>query len=304
MAVESTLPLFYWPEWLDAVCGQEAWGVAMAWNGNDDSTRVVWPYQVRQKFGQSLLLPPALTPYLGPWVQPNAGGTTKTLLTECLSQIPQSAYALATTYPGRNEGFLELYWKQWRHIKRVTYTIPASTTVEQAWAAVDSSVRNKVRKAQKNFTLEFSHDFEALWKTQVATFAAQQMKVPYSKSWLYQLFETIHRLQCGRLALARDSKGHVAGTQLTVWDAHYGYNLLLSSYPHYRQDGVVQWLLWDSLERILATERSYDFEGSILPAIAPVFSAFGAREQEYHLLYKPGNRFWATVWELLGKSVK
>lgn len=303
LAAMVPLPLFYQPEWLDAVCGKDAWEVALALSDRQESVWVAWPYRCIHKFGHSFLLPPALTPYLGPWVHPHARDASS-LIADVADQMPKLPFAIASSYPGHQQEFLPLYWKQWRHIGRITYTVNKGTSAEKAWAELDSAVRNKVRKAQKQYILEQSQDFEALWKTQEATFGAQKMQVPYTHAWLKQLFELIHKNKWGQLTLARDLEGRVAGAQLSVWDQQQGYNLLLSSLPQYRQDGVVQWLLWNSLEHTLSSGKGYDFEGSVMPAIAPVFSAFGAKAVPYYLLYKPGNKIWAALWELMGKAVK
>ena len=64
---EAEIPLFLRDWWLDAVCGDDNWGVAIVCNG--DRVDGCLPYSIRRRFGWVLIGQPPLTPFLGPWIR-------------------------------------------------------------------------------------------------------------------------------------------------------------------------------------------------------------------------------------------
>lgn len=69
--IEINIPIFSQDWWLDAVCGENNWDVAIVERGGE-----IWatmPYYVKKKWGFTIITMPPLTQKLGPYIKYPSG---------------------------------------------------------------------------------------------------------------------------------------------------------------------------------------------------------------------------------------
>ena len=66
-----------------------------------------------------------------------------------------------------------------------------------------------------------------------------------------------------------------------------------------RTSGAIPLLLWEGVKRAGARGLKFDFEGSMLPKVEPVFASFGATQVPYFRLRKGRKRWIELAWQLL-----
>jgi hypothetical protein len=64
-------------------------------------------------------------------------------------------------------------------------------------------------------------------------------------------------------------------------------------------NGAVQQLIWHAIQEVMKMGKSFNFEGSMLPHIEPVFRAFGAERKPVYQIYKASNKIIYALLELL-----
>ena len=124
---EDTLPIFLNSWWLDAVCGEENWDVALSLKG--DTIFGALPYFIDRKYGFVFLTQPILTQYLGPWIRYPANqkyekrlSHEKSVLTDLINNLPKySLYRQNFRYTYTN--WLPFYWNGFSQTTRYTYLI-------------------------------------------------------------------------------------------------------------------------------------------------------------------------------------
>jgi len=300
---QQNIPLFMQDWWLDVLCGEEAWEVLMARN-KDGSVKGAWPYYTTRRLFWSVIRPPALSPYGGIWFNypPNLSGKEafeKKVINELVKELPKVAF-LIQDFASSFSNWLPFYWKNFRQTTFYTYRIEKPWESEKVFNNFESSVRNKVRKAQQQLEVR-EGSLEEFYLLNQQTFQHQGMAMPYSIDLLKKLDTALALRQQRRIFVARDQEGRNHAALYLVWDQQTAYNLMLGASPALRASGAVQLLMWEAIQLAGEMRLGFDFEGSMLPSIEPLFRSFGAEQQPYFRIYKSSNRLFYLAKELWAK---
>ena len=299
----QNIPLFIQDWWLDVLCGEETWEVLMARN-KDGSVRGAWPYWSTRRLFWSIIRPPALSPYGGIWFNypPNLSGKDafeKKVINELLEALPETAFLIQDFKPSWTN-WLPFYWKNFRQTTFYTYRIENPWETKKVFDNFESSVRNKIRKAQKQLVVR-EGSLEEFYSLNEQTFQRQGMTVPYSMDLLKKLDRALALRKQRHIFIASDQEGRNHAGLYLVWDQQTAYNLMLGANPKLRSSGAVQLLMWEAIQVAGAKRLHFDFEGSMLPAIEPLFRSFGGEQQPYFRIYKASNRLFYLAKELWAK---
>ena len=79
------------------------------------------------------------------------------------------------------------------------------------------------------------------------------------------------------------------------------YNLIMGVKEEYRKEGITQLLLWEAIKKAKEKCPQFNFEGSMLLNIEPVFRRFGGKQKAYNIIYKDSNKFISLIRLLTGK---
>ena len=298
------LPIFHQPWWLDITCGKGNWGYSVAKNKVGEITGVL-PYYKTSFLGFSVIRMPPLTPYLGPVIfypdnpqklHSKYSFEQKTL--ECLIEgLPPSSY-FHQICGYEFENWLPLYWNRFKQTTRYTYVFKPTDTGNLLEGMV-SSVRNKIRKAEKSITISTDGSIDDFYRVANTTFQYQSMDIPYKTKMFTTLHETILEKGQGIIFFAKGQNGKTGAALYLIWDTSSAYLWQLGAEIEFRKTGAVQLLIWKAIQKTFDMDLKFNFEGSMLPNIEPVFRAFGGERKPVHQIYKCSNRLFYAARALI-----
>lgn len=303
---EVSIPLFSRDWWLDAVCGEENWDVAIA--ENDGQIMASMPYYVKKKFVLTLLRMPPLTQTLGPWIRPNKGkyatrlAYEKDVMTELIRQLPPcDNFQQNWNYGYTN--WLPFYWNGFEQTTYYTYKIEDLTDLDAIWKEFQDKVRGDIRKASNRFQIAVREDLgiEEFIDLNCKTFERQGMQPPYSKELVKQIDVTCKERDCRKIFIAEDAEGRRHAGIYIVWDENTAYYLMGGSHSDFRNSGASSLLLWEAIRHASTVTKSFDFEGSMIENIERFTRGFGAVQKLLFSISKTNSfslRFFLFLKEL------
>ncbi|MEL6635413.1 MAG: GNAT family N-acetyltransferase [Bacteroidota bacterium] len=295
------MPLFFYDWWLDAVCGEGNWAVAIARDRGGEITGVLPHYRTR-RWGVPMILLPPLTPYLGVWLRYPANvqkrerryAFEQKTMGVLLQQIPHWPFVVHHHPPSVQNG-LPFYWAGFHNRSFYTYSFPTGSEPTQIWRGMKSSVRNKIEKATRQLRLRESDEAAIFYQLNRQSFSRQGLTIPYSWAFFQNLDRVLAQRGRRTILLAEAEGGQVHAGIYLVEDQHTRYNLALGGDTDLRKSGAIQLLLWRGIRGALERGLAFDFEGSMIPAVEGVFRDFGAERKGYLRTERTKNRFWRLL---------
>lgn len=308
--------LFQQAEWLDAVAPGQ-WGeVATDMPEGDVAT---WRFLVRDIEGARVICTPDLTQTLGPqlprgnlqWAKGNALSEGYRALRRLVEQLPPHdalIQACNTDFwhvvPMIDLGFAcEV---------RATYQIGASEV--GVWSQGTSELlRRDLVKASRTYP----HVESVSWAEAAPLFQATFSRAiggepPWPMETARRLVEGMSTSQRGLLLGVRSGEGRLDACVFLALDQDTAYYLLGGSNEYGRRGRGLKKLLEWGVNWALQSGRNFDFEGSHLATVEPVFRSFGARalpylvvsraSDEIHRLVRPGEHMLPFLWRWLGAA--
>ncbi len=286
---QESIPVFSTDWWLDAVCGEDNWNVALVEKGGNIVASM--PYYINPKRKKHLEMPP-LTQTLGPFiVYPEKQKYTKRLsyekkvMNQLIDQLPDFKFFHQRFSP-EITNWLAFYWKNFQETTRYTYIIEDLKNTEVIWNGLKDNIRGDIRKAEKIVTVEKTDNLELFFKINQLTFNRQEQNIPHSYHLLQRLDKACEKHECRKMLVARDEQSRVHSAIYIVWDKRKVYYLLGGADPELRNSGASSLLLWEAIKFSSEFVSKFDFEGSMLKPVERFFSSFGAIQIPYFTIYK------------------
>lgn len=302
---KEQLNLFFQPYWLDAVSGVNGWDVII--NEKDSQLKAVMPFALRKKAVGKIISNPALTPHLGiHFVYPKNQEKEERKIAfenkiakELIASLPKYFYYNLSFHPGF-KNWLGFYWEGFKQTTRYTYIIPGTLSVQDAYDNVKSKTKNIIRKAEGSLRVEET-EVNTFWELNKQTFARQNMKMPYSKELIINLSKALEERKQVKFVKAVDADNITHAAVMLVNDFKTTYCIAIGSDEKYRNSGAIPLLLWKGIVSTLKEGRSFDFEGSMMPNVEPVFRNFGGMQTPFFRIYKSANKVTDALLSLMGK---
>jgi hypothetical protein len=276
-----------------AVGGNRNWHYACSVDG-EGVLRGVLPYQLKKRWGLSFLTPPPLSPRLGPYLVYPANCVTIRqrqdfqfkVLTDLANNLPDVAYARIHWPYELNYG---LPWQQlgWQQSVRYSYVLDLSLPMETIFAHFKSSLRNKIRKAERLLRVVETTDYQPVFRLTQLDFQHRGVANQISESLMARLDAAAASASARKIWLAKDENDRVHAAIWLLFDGQCAYNLFLGSDPELRSSGASTLVLWQAIQWSKQQGLShFDFEGSQLPGIEAFFRSFGGQAQPYYQFTK------------------
>lgn len=302
--MKAKSPIFFSSWWLDTVCKDGKWGMCISKLNERDVVGVL-PYYLTSCFGVKIIRTPPFTPYLGVWLDYSNCSDKKfnrysfenEVISDLVSQLPKVAW-YHQVHPEQLTNWLPFYWRSYKQTTRYTYVLE-DTNTEKVFAEMKSEVRTRIRKAEVLFAIVENNDLGDFNRFYEKTMKRQNISLKRNRRVFESLHEEIQAREVGKIYYALDSNGNAAAALYMIWDNTTAYYWLPCLDKKLGSQGAAQLIIWHSIQEAFKMGKSYNFEGSMLPHIEPVFRAFGAERRPVFQIRKFGNRFLEAAWVLL-----
>ena len=300
---EPTIPLFMQPHWLDAVCENGNWQVALTMNNEQKITGALVFFQ-KNKWGFNVITMPHLTQFSGIWVGPFESENKEKkrdyeaqIMRELLLQIPKSFnialrfhYKLTDCSP-----FLEAEFKQ--NIRH-TQVIENLDSIENLHKSLNNNVKRNIKKANLKFRVEIKDDLDTFLKIQKDTFIRQNLKDPIPLSIWQSVDKILKEHKQRKIYFSMDENGVAQAALYIIQDKKTAYQLAVGSTEEGRKFGATTQLLWQAISDSVGQVETFDFLGSMMPNVADFNQQFGAVKKPYFEVKKAAN-WWVEKMYLL-----
>lgn len=290
---EKSIPIFSRDWWLDAVCGEKNWDVAIVQNNNQIIGTL--PYYKKVKMGKIILSQPSLTPRLGPWIRPAASkyahelGHQKDVMELLIKQLPKYSHFIQH-WPCSVTNWLPFFWNGFQQTTLYTYVLNDLENLDKIWGDFQENIRRDIRKAQKTLTVKTDMSVDDFMNIQIKTYARQNLSLPFSKDLFLRIHQACLHKNCSKIFSAVDEKDRVHAALYIVWDENSAYGLVSGRDPDLKSGGSAAMLLWEAIQFCSTTTKKFDFSGSMIEPIERFLRAFGAIQTPYFRLFKTPSR--------------
>jgi len=280
--------------WLDAVAPGQWDAVEVHENG---ALQAWMPYvSTRGPLGLKKCGMPSLTQTLGPWVAPAPNlaparqlGRHHRLLTALIEKLPVADY-FSQNFHFSAQNTLPFFWAGFETKVNFTYVLDDLTDEDALWDGLHRRVRRDIRKAKKSVQVTQTDDLDAFLRLNDLVFERQGQRAPYDHAFVARLDAAAKARDQRRIFLATDAEGHHHAAAYVVFDGDAAYYLMGGSDPTRRQSEAGSLVLWEAIRFARTVTTRFDFEGSMMRAVEPVFRSFGARQQPYYNVGRSSRR--------------
>lgn len=223
------------------------------------------------------------------------------VIEQLMKQLPKADHYLFHL-PFHHENILPFLWAGFESSVRYSFTFKPRINLKKISASMRASQRRNLKKLSAQFTVETSTEVAKLIELTDKNYRFKDEHNPFTAQQYKNLFEIGEELQCGKLLIAKNSRGSVVGAHYYLWDKEYVHYLVGASEPEFRHLGISTLLLWKGIELAADLNIGFNFEGSMTPSIAMYFSGFGAQLTPYYRVEKYRNKMAKLLRETLGKK--
>jgi len=283
IAASPEYPIFHQPWWLDAV-SPGRWDAVTVERGGRVVARL--PFTVRGPRSFRVLTQPPLTPFLGPWIAPEAGAKYARALSDQMelqarleAGLPPAA-AFHQSFASTTASALPFIWAGYRAELRYTYRLEDLSSEAALWDGLAGNIRREIRKARRRLRVCEGEDLDRFHAVWAKTFQRQGKAAP-DRNGLARLDAACGQRGARTMLFAYDDADRVHAVAYVVRDRCTAYYLMGGGDPQLRTSGASSLLLWEAIRRTRQVVPVFDFEGSMLAPVERFFRAFGGRQAPY-----------------------
>jgi hypothetical protein len=297
----AAIPVFMQCWWLDAVCDEGDWNVALTMKG--DQVTGVWPYTLTERLSITMMRTPRLTSYLGPHVffppdikDSNRDSYEFEVIEQLIDALPDADVWNLSVYPGLKQAGI---------FRRTGLKIEAQQTFlcslhedeDTIFHHFKQSLRRNIRSGEEEITITNEPGMiPTLYAFQKVRLGEKRVEQHYTDYEMKMLMDACLANKAGALWVARRGNDILA-LIWNVWDAERSYYFMGAKNPSIESSDAMSALLWHCIKEAKTRgNKTFDFEGSMDGGVERFFRSFGARRELYLVLRRDGH--W--LWRLLG----
>ena len=292
---EFNIPIFSKDWWLDAVCGEDNWGVAIIDKENEIIASM--PYFKKRRLIFDLITMPQLTQTMGPWFAKKSDAKYVTrlsnqhkLMQELIDQIPRNSF-FSQNFHYSIANWLPFKWNGFQQTTNYTYVIPDLSDLDKIWKNMRENIKTDIRKAEKNLTVHSGITIENFYNLNKKTFSRQDLSISYDLNFLRKVDDACQKHQARKIFVAEDANTNYHAAIYIVLDSqNTAYYLMGGSDPNLRNSGAMSLLMWEAIKYASTVAKTFDFEGSMIQPVERFFRAFGAEQKPYFHVYKTSSK--------------
>jgi len=293
---EKKIPIYSQPWWMDAVVGENNWGVYLV--GEDSNIKASFVYYILEEDGKTYIERALLTQNNGVYIKyPEGQGIIaqqryeEKILDEVLDYIESLNLAgYRQQYNWRLKNCLPFFWRYYMCTIKYTYIIHDTENIEAVRKNYSSKTRNIIRKAQRSVNVTEINDIEMFYRVNKMTFDRQNIDIPYSYDAFKRIYNECLNHNATKLLCASDFDGNIHSVAMIVYDDHYVYFLLNGTNPEYRESQGNYLLIDACIEEAHKMGKAFDFEGSVIKGVNHAYREFGGDLVPYFQIKKEYDR--------------
>ena len=275
------LPLCCQPWYLNAVVEGGHWSVVLVIEGSQ--TLAALPYFHKHRLGLHYVTMPLFTKYMGVIPAPEIRhNPSPEILQMLLNALPRFAGIDQQFSPLAND-FIPLLPDSFQTFAYHPHRLQLGQG--QDWrAGINRNMRRNIRKADALLTLKTDLDLSTFYQMNELSFTRQGLFLPYSFAQLERHDQALVKAGRRQIFAAVDAEDNIHSVAYLMWDQQAAYYHLSGDDPALRNSGSGIWLIAQALD---FTQQQlqlpiFDFEGSMIPAIAAIREQFGATKTTYY----------------------
>ena len=302
-----SIPIFMHPDWLNAVCAQpENWQVLLEFESENNICAALIIHLENKKF-YSRICAPHLTPHAGIWFREKLfkhihenNFYQKKIMASLIEQMPNVTFTEIRLLP-QNTDAQPFFWKNFSLGVRYTYRLNIENRVLLLKNMNDNTRRN-IKKGTTHYSVGTDFSTDIFTELLDATFNRQHKASSVTKN-VWQRLERNAVITSKRLIFFATDKitNKPEAAVYIVYDSETAYYVAGGSTEEGRKKGALYFLLWQTILNVPTSVKIFDFEGSMLPTVEPVFRGFNGEQTPYIVVRKTKNNFWRLL-ELIKKG--
>ncbi len=275
-----TVPLFLRPEWLDAA--EAPWHVLYQ---EQNQFSAYWVYHLETKWGLRFIRNPHLTPYTGfVFSDPLIDEPNRHALIEALWKQGPVFDVLDMDLTIHVQQLPSLLGIQ---VLRKRSNILTLTSAEELYEQCKPALKRQIRKADKYLIIEEKDDISLFYALHIKTFEKQKKRPNISLVHYKRYWQLCKKINCGKLFFIRDVAGNYHASLWMVYDEDTAYYLAGGTDHQFYGSGAMSKLMWHAIQTAIVLQKTtFDFEGSMLPAVNKFFQNFSPKEVSYFHLHQ------------------
>jgi len=231
---------------------------------------------------------PMLDKYLGILCSPGSTNKHKRdstqyksmdILARKLKNIKSFDYYFHPTF----ENWIPLYWHNFTQQTRYTYRINNSQALDTISNNMHKNIiKANIKNAEKNgITIKQDIPFDTLWELVNKTFLRQGSKSPFNKKKLEYYVTTLKEKGTFVSFGAYDTNDRCVAAGGVIYEEKSAYFLLNGIDIENMTRGANTLLIYEAIKYFHDKCDYFDFEGSMLPGVEPLYRKFGGELTPY-----------------------
>lgn len=303
------LPVFLQPWWLDAVCINKEWRIALF--QSNGIVQAAMPYLIRKRLWIRYILMPQQTQIGGVWITDRQCSLVE--IQQLPRQVDKAIRRLRLGYyyqhfPINSPIPLAMRDLGYTVSERVTYRINDCSDVEKVISRYNRNKQRQLRKSQQYIAREDILSAEQLFDFHQCALQAQGKVISYSKELLLTLVNSAITHQQGTIVslhLPSETPQEPIAAAFYVWDNDSVHYLIAAQHPDYTDCGLMARLVTEGIRLAHKRNIAFDFEGSMIPGVAKHFQQFGATPTAYYSVerfFNPSFRLLYRIYQFITRK--
>jgi hypothetical protein len=245
-----------------------------------------------KRLGLTVLRDPPFTPEIGPFFEHAAqhpvarleeSRDVLTALADFLDSLHPAVVSLSLARAVTD--CLPFCWRDYKVVPSYTYLLPLSQTDEAILGAMSVGRRNDIQKAVRDgLRAERMEDYSTIATLVEATFARQEKDA--KREYVKRILFSFARPDNSYTFVVFSNGVPIAGTFI-VHDTETAFYLLGGYQSEGKHHGAGALAMFESIRHARGLGlRTFDFEGSVIPAIEKYFRGFGGKLTPYYRVNK------------------
>ncbi|MDX1943027.1 MAG: GNAT family N-acetyltransferase [Saprospiraceae bacterium] len=296
---QARIPIFAQPWYLDAVCIDGIWDVAILEEKGE--ILAVLPYFLKQKWGFRYITMPLFTKYLGTYLAKDFNLTEQhDILEKLITQLPKAQAFHQNFHPDITD-WLPFYWASYQQTTRYTYQLDLSD-LDAVFNNINRNMRRNIKKAQTQLLVSLDGTPQDFYAINCLSFERQGLKMPYSLEQFLKHDQALAAHNARQIFFTKDESGKIHAAAYLIWDARNSYYHLSGDDPEWRHSGAGILLVWEAIRytKEKLNLNLFDFEGSMMQNVEAIRRQFGATQVPYFYIWKYQSTFLKWIQTLKG----